>query len=222
MCADDDPAEPLAARAKPMNQSTVMAHSEIRAALNLFNEKADKLRNSNFVKAALENSGASLSWQEGEPFQITRTGPTEENIDAFVLTLRFFVQDNERSSFRNMSKLYTDKAISEEHRSEFEKARSYLNDFLDSSTMFNFNGKRITKRQLMEVFVFGGLSHANKQKKSLYDQWMRLGLAPLLQNEFIVIIFEVMNVAQFVKTLNERVLTDLVLAEKGEFNDRKD
>src|SRR6266404_5800044 len=119
MCADDDPAEPLAARAKPMNQSTVMAHSEIRAALNLFNEKADKLRNSNFVKAALENSGASLSWQEGE--QITRTGPTEENIDAFVLTLRFFVQDNERSSFRNMSKFYTDKAISEEHRSEFEK-----------------------------------------------------------------------------------------------------
>ncbi len=220
MCADDVPAEPLAAGAKPMNQSTVMAHSEISAALNLFNEKADKLRNSNFVKAALENSGASLSWQEGE--QITRTGPTEENIDAFVLTLRFFVQDNERSSFRNMSKLYTDKAISEEHRSEFEKARSYLNDFLDSSTMFNFYGKRITKRELMEVFVFGGLSHANKQKKSLYDQWMRLGLAPLLQNEFIVIIFEVMNVAQFVKTLNERVLTDLVLAEKGEFNDRKD
>ncbi len=74
----------------------------------------------------------------------------------------------------------------------------------------------------MEVFVFGGLSHANKQKKSLYDHWMRLGLAALLQNEFIVIIFEVMNVAQFVKTLNERVLTDLVLAEKGEFNDRKD
>ena len=51
---------------------------------------------------------------------------------------------------------------------------------------------------------------------------MRLGLAALLQNEFIVIIFEVMNVAQFVKTLNERVLTDLVLAEKGEFDDRKD
>ena len=50
---------------------------------------------------------------------------------------------------------------------------------------------------------------------------MRLGLAALLQNEFIVIIFEVMNVAQFVKTLNERVLTDLVLAEKGEFNGRE-
>ena len=137
-----------------------------------------------------------------------------------MLTLRFFVQDNERSSFRNISKLYTDKAISEEHRSEFEKARSYLNGFLDSSTMFNFYGRRITKRELMEVFVFGGLSHANKQKKSLYDQWMRLDLAPLLQNEFIVIIFEIMNVAQFVKTLNERVLNDLPLAEKSEFNGR--
>jgi len=131
------------------------------------------------------------------------------------------VQDNERSSLRNISKLYTDIAISEEHRSEFEKARSYLNGFLDSSTTFNFYERRITKRQLMEVFVFGGLSHANKQKKSLYDQWMRLGLAPLLQNEFIVIIFEVMNVAQFVKTLNERVLNDLLLAEKGELNGRE-
>jgi hypothetical protein len=88
--------------------------------------------------------------------------------------------------------------------------------------MFNFYGRRITKRELMEVFVFGGLSHANKQKKSLYDQWMRLGLAPLLQNEFIVIIFEIMNVAQFVKTLNECVLTDLLLsAEKGDFNGRE-
>ena len=49
---------------------------------------------------------------------------------------------------------------------------------------------------------------------------MRLDLAPLLQNEFIVIIFEIMNVAQFVKTLNERVLNDLPLAEKSEFNGR--
>jgi hypothetical protein len=76
--------------------------------------------------------------------------------------------------------------------------------------MFNFYGRRITKRELMEVFVFGGLSHANKQKKSLYDEWMSSGLAPLLQNEFIVVIFEIMNVAQFVKKLNERVLTTLV------------
>jgi len=88
--------KPVAAVAKPVKQSTVMAHSEIRTALKLFNEKADKLRNSNFVKAAVENSGVSLSWQEGEFFQITRTGPTEENVDAFVLTLRFFVQDNDR------------------------------------------------------------------------------------------------------------------------------
>ena len=197
-----------------------MAHSEIRTALKLFNEKADKLRNSNFVKAAVENSGVSLSWQEGESFQITRTGPTEENVDAFVLTLRFFVQDNDHRFVTFRSFIQT-KRFQKSTEVSSKRPRSYLNGFLDSSTMFNFYGRRITKRELMEVFVFGGLSHANKQKKSLYDQWMRLGLAPLLQNEFIVIIFEIMNVAQFVKTLNERVLNDLLLAEKGEFNGRE-
>jgi hypothetical protein len=90
-----------------------LSRIDSKAALNGFK---DGCSSSNFVKTAVENSGVSVSWQEGESFQISRTGPTEENFEAFVLTLRFFVQDNEPSSFRNMSKLYTDTAISEEHR----------------------------------------------------------------------------------------------------------
>lgn len=73
--------------------------------LLLFNEKADKLEDLSFTKE-LENSGVTISGKLGQPVQAQRHGPDDESIDAFVLTMRFFVQDNEITSFRNMADLY--------------------------------------------------------------------------------------------------------------------
>jgi hypothetical protein len=97
-----------------------MSREEIVSTLKFFNEKADKLRNSNFVKNAVADSGINLSWSEGQPAEVLRRGPNQENIDAFVLTLRFFLQDNERSSFRNLSaKIYSSPLVLDEHRRQF-------------------------------------------------------------------------------------------------------
>jgi len=178
-----------------------MNHEVNIKALMLFIEKADKLKNSSFVTRIINNSGVDLSFGVGKPTVVKRRGPDDENIDAFILTFRFFIQDNESISLRNIKDVFHSDLAKEEEKNNFDEARNNLNTYLEGNTMFNIDGM-IKRRELMEVFIFGGLSHANTAKKEKYDKWMRSEiLAPFMQNEFSVIIFEVLNIIVFVRNL---------------------
>ena len=183
-----------------------MDTEKIKYDLKLYIEKADKLRNSNFVKRAIENSGVDLSMGIDKETVISRRGPDDENIEAFVLTFRFFIQDNESISLRKIKDVFHSELATENEKSSFDDARNQLNIFLDGNTMFNINGN-ITRRKLMDIFIYGGLSHANPEKKTKYDSWMDSNLlAPFMQNEFTVILFEVLNIVVFVRNLCEQIL----------------
>lgn len=183
-----------------------MKTKEAISTMSLYIEKADKLRNSNFVKRAVKDSGVNFSASIGEPTIIKRRGPDDENIEAFVLTFRFFVQDNEKISLRKLKDVFESSIIEEKEKNNYNEARNDLNAYLDGATMFNINGV-IHRRTLMEVFLYGGLSHANESKKKTYDQWMgNQMLASFMQNEFIVILSEVLNVITFIRNQCEAVL----------------
>jgi len=137
---------------------------------------------------------------------IKRRGPDDENTEAFVLTFRFFIQDNETISLRNIKDIFHSDMVTEKEKNNFDEARNHLNTYLDGNTMFNINGM-IKRRELMDVFIYGGLSHAKPEKKEKYDDWMRNAiLAPFMQNEFSVILYEVLNVIVFVRNQCEIVL----------------
>jgi hypothetical protein len=77
---------------------------KIAKALRLFNDKADRLARLSFLDHMNHpDSGVSISFnaEEGEFVKQVRRGPEEEAIDAFVLTFRYFVQDNEPTSLAN-------------------------------------------------------------------------------------------------------------------------
>ncbi len=75
--------------------------------IRLFNEKAEKLKRCSFTSTVFnQKTGVHISAKKGEPVRIERNGPNEEAIDAFVLTFRFFIQNNEKISFRNLAELY--------------------------------------------------------------------------------------------------------------------
>jgi len=180
-------------------------------ALILFNEKADKLNNLTFTKyVTTQKHGFTLSFQIDGPVSVERRGPDEEAIDAFVLTFRFFIQDNEESSLRKQAKLYGDLLISYHKKDKFEKYRNNLNEFLDSQSFFSTNGNNWTKRQILEIFIYGGLAHANKKKKEIYDHWMsNQVLKPMITDEFVNILKIVLVYIMWIKSLNEQVIEDL-------------
>jgi len=179
--------------------------------LRLFNEKAKKLRNCEFTKTVFEKkTGYTISSSGDHPPIVKRSGPNEEAIDAFVLTLRFFIQDNEKSSFGNIAKAYDCLPISQKEKEELKDIRKKLNNYLDSDSMFRFNNEVFTHRNILDIFIYGGLSHANEDKKEIFDKWMSwTPLSVITTDELVYVLAEIMRVIIWIQNLNEKVLKDL-------------
>jgi hypothetical protein len=184
-----------------------MDDESIISTLKLFNEKASKLAGSNFLKRAA--SGQAVRFKEGLgwPIEVVEDGPDQENIDAFVLTFRFFIQNNELCSFANLAKAYESASISDVHRTAFQIVRENLNSQLDGRCVVVEAHGIDTKRKVMKIFIFGGLSHANKGLKHVYDKWINDDrLRPLILLEFVLILRTFWAAIDFVAGLNEEVL----------------
>jgi hypothetical protein len=182
-------------------------------ALRFFNEKATRLEGSGFTKVLFkQKTGISFSWQaEDSTLNFQRVGPNQDLVDAFVLTFRFFIQNNEKSSFQKMAELYENLNVDEELKQGFRSARKHINDFLDSRSMVTFNDTNYSNRHILETFVYGGLSHANESKKDEYDGWMSVPmLNSLFQNEFVYILVTVLKAIFFIRTLNNEALKTLL------------
>lgn len=92
---------------------------KIKKQLELFNLKADKLNSLSFAKTVQDaKSGWTISSKRGEDglFRVTseRRGPDSESIDAFVLTLRMFLQNNDSCSIGNLQACYSNALLPDE------------------------------------------------------------------------------------------------------------
>lgn len=77
--------------------------------LKLFNEKLAVLLNSSFANEMLRNtSGFMFSFKANEGYEAIMVGAEGESVDAAFLTLRMFMQDNDRLSVRNIAKIYSE------------------------------------------------------------------------------------------------------------------
>jgi hypothetical protein len=190
---------------------TEMYNHDYLTAVKLFNEKYEKLRRCSFYRRVFgQKTGVTISKKVDKPLKVKRRGPSEEAIDAFVLTFRFFIQDNDKSSFRNIAKIYDSLPISRQKKSLFKLIRKRLNEFLDSESMLKLNKKPLIYRYVLDIFMYGGLSHANIKKKEKYDQWMSYpGFNQLIMNEFVFILGNVMNFITYIRNLNDEVIKEL-------------
>ena len=166
--------------------------AELRA-LRLFLEKEEKLWGFSFSQDIVNKpTGFTWNYHRDTGSTTSRRGPEGEPIDAYVLTLRFFIQDNEPTSIRNMTKhidsLFAKGLIRDEQRVSWGEAREALNRFLDSETFLKVNDEALTNRKILEVVVFGGYAHANVSEKKEFDSWQGADLLfPIVMNEFITI-----------------------------------
>ena len=184
---------------------------EAEQLLNLFNEKADKLAQNSFLKKMV-GSKVTLSWKgKGHPVIAERKGPDDEAIESFVLTIRYFIQDNEVGFQRLDKEVYQQFPIPQKLKQKFSKLRAAFNIFLDREpqTSFTINNHRPTNREIMEVFIYGGLAHANQEKKKIFDHWEKIILFEHLKNEFAYIITKVFQAVMDGKNINEKVLKRL-------------
>lgn len=178
--------------------------------LQLFNEKAEKLQRSSFTKYVETETIGFTVVPRGAVVDVYAVGPDPEVVEAFVLTLRFFVQDNEPTSFRNMGALYEELPIGKDLIRQFQEGRTAINSFLDRGSHMTVNGKAFSNREILEVFLWGGLAHANPTKKATFDGWLADGhLYPLMQMSFHDTLVELLRFVFWVREHNSLALDSL-------------
>ena len=165
------------------NVRRILMKPDAIADLELFNEKADVLLHSSFSEKLLRNQSAFLfSWSEGQAPESVLIGAEGESVDAAFLTLRMFMQNNDRISIGNIAKIYESEFDISPFRQEFESTRSLINTYLDSKNGIDFFGKQYTNKETIELLLYGSKGHSNRAKES---ELKGLMLDPIVSNLFL-------------------------------------
>ncbi len=189
-----------------------MTNQEAIEILEIFNENADKLKNSRFVKW-IESNALKVHMPVNPEIVKSNSFPDDEEIDAFVLTFRKFIQNND-NSIRNISKIYNEFPLSQGLKDVFDRSRSNLNGYLDSSCRAKVVGEKdlenMTSRELMDIYIYGFLSHNDPQK---YKKYILIEKDELFKDflwlEFNVILHAVFRAIYYFMHCNKRAIREL-------------
>jgi hypothetical protein len=181
-----------------------------RQTLELFVEKANKLAEFKFdehVKSVGLNWHASRT--ENDDWVLEFGLPDEKERDAFLLTFRLFIQDNEPYSFQNLSRL-NDSSLSGDFTINLSKVLQAYFDYLSSHSAYTvelFDG-RPTREEMLKTVLYGGLAHTNNPARMRrFKHWSRDDIrANLLLQEFAAILVQVMAFIKHIANLSENEL----------------
>lgn len=176
--------------------------------LRLFNEKVDRLLSLSFFAKAMD-SGAIVEFTRSAGWDSVFVGPDEESVEALVLTLRLFIQDNESISLRNMRSLYA-AHLPEALRIDFVDHCTRFNESLDSDSMLSIEeGRQLTHRDILEIFVYGAYAHTNPERRRIFQDLRATAFFPLFQQTLVATIVVFGRCLRSLRKINETALSEL-------------
>lgn len=198
--------------------------AEIEAQLDVlreFNRKVDRLERTGFWKR-YENETPNVVMKMDDLI-IEKSGDAsfsllgrihswipefdQDAIDAFVLTFRLFTQDNDRISLRSLSRIFASEWLEGGNAREcFEDARKQLNDHLDSAATVEFCETVVSVRFIVEIVIYGGLAHTNKEKSEIFQNWSQSGIMGLIWAEFFAYARKGIDTLKYLRGLNAGLL----------------
>jgi len=183
-------------------------------AIGLFNDKMDELDGKRFDLWA-----SKWASKNGQPLfhmdisfgtiTVQLNGPDEDALRSFVLTFRFFIQDNEKCSIRKISDVYAKLPFDRIERHTFFTFRTYLNANLDAPSHFSKNNVTWTRKQILDTLMYGHFAHANTSKKEIADSWLaNENISKLFLAQFITDLVFVYDFLILVRQLNRFLFRD--------------
>jgi hypothetical protein len=177
--------------------------------LALFNEKADQLLASEFLKQ-IGGGGAIVRFDRESGWDGIYVGPDDESTRALILTLRLFMQDRDGLSLRKMAETYADLPVSADLKREFEAHRTRLNDFLDSASLLAIREEGpLTYREILDIFVYGEYAHVNERYRQTYEDLRTTPFFPLFQGCLVRAIVALARSVRDIRDTNRRALAKL-------------
>ena len=182
-----------------------------REVVEIFIETVNELRDSSFAKQI--KNGVRVDLVVGQDGLFSRfDGPERDTVKAFLLTLRFFGQNNEETSLQNMSGRIQSFDVGGSLIEEFQRLRYELNTFLDEP--LNVPVQAIgadTKLDVYNAFLYGIYAHANPTRRRKVKEWERNPFYADLEAQFCMIAAQYMAVlAKMAETCNRMLATGKV------------
>lgn len=152
-------------------------HSREIAALELFDSRIQKIHSRSFIRKYEESKNlvtiTATKTEDKWDIQTAYRRADDESVDAVVLTLRFFILDNESCSLRNLHRIYNETDCLSELADDFNARRGHIDDFLSRRAEPKKQGDEpITYRDILDAFVFGDLAHTNNENaRKRYVVW---------------------------------------------------
>jgi len=140
--------------------------------LKLFISKVQKLEESSFLSSLMNEFRLGFKFESGKAIKVSSFRPQQESIDAFVLTLRFFIQKNEPIAIKNLKTIFNSQLVTKKEKNRYELLRAELKNFWASSSKIVIRGDEPTNWDIFDTVIFGELSHSNKVKRERFEQWM--------------------------------------------------
>lgn len=174
-----------------------------------FNKEAKDIFDLKFNKE-FQGSGVKFSWSRSD--KILRSelrGPSDESIKAFCNDLRKFIQKNDSLKIEKLVPFYQSKLVKEKWKKMFGKQMSEIRRFLDSNSNHTVNGKNFRNKEILEIFLYGKVSHRTEDQKKIHDQLEKNILYLSLKNIFITILHRYLVLINNIVYVNNKVLEDL-------------
>lgn len=192
--------------------------------LLLFNKKAERLYDIIFMKKDFlkpteeinipiekikSKEVFNFSIENMKSIKISSLTIEIELIESIVLSLRFFIQDNEQSSLCSLKLAYDHLNIKSWYKNEFYSMRNALNKFLDEKESIVANYDQ-TRREIMNIFIYGQYAHANKKYERIIEDWNNdVMVIGQMQTIFHLTLIELIMAIQIIKVLNYEIISTL-------------
>lgn len=132
---------------------------------HLFEEKFNRLNSSLLVRSIEERDFQIAFDFRTNDLKSAAIVPEQDFIEAYVLNLRFFIQNNEPISIANMAKLYECNCSDAMLLAQFEEVRRTLDSELNSYCPFCFNTKPVSYRELFDGMIYAHFAHSRNGAK---------------------------------------------------------
>jgi hypothetical protein len=168
--------------------------------LKAFNERAGKLLENSFYKNSLSSGTVFLQIDKKIIY------PYQESLEAFILTFRFFIQDNDLS-IRKLASIYKNDKLSEELRNKFNTERTKFNKCLDGESI-KINDLVLDRRAILETFIYGHYAHSNSKLKKQFENCTSEQYGTLWHFEFIKTLLKCMEAIKGIEALNKLAIEE--------------
>lgn len=181
-----------------------------RKSLTFFVEKYERLNRRTFTRYFRKHKELSVTLPFAGKPKVKVKNPTEESIDAFLLTFRLFCQDRDGIAIRILKEeVLEDPEISFKWKEQFKVINNEWDDILNEHVPFVFDGKAPTHLEVLNVILYGHYAHIDDKHLPQLEEWNKDPLDfPHYEMDFITTLINLFIKIEEIAKITREELSD--------------